>query len=82
MTRFNLSQRIVLVTGWGLALAVVGRWATQLGQMVERLPVRVGAGAFTFGGLHPWVQMGVWLLLVVLWTAGSAWVLRTPRQGQ
>ena len=81
MTRLNLAQRIVLVIGWGLALAFFGRWVTTRGRhLASVLPVRVHS--LLVGGLHPWVRLVIWLALVVVWTAGAMWVLRDRKQSQ
>ena len=83
MTKLNLPQRIVIVIGWGLALAVLGQWVTHLGQRgpfgwVAYAPL--GQTSIPgVGGLHPWVRLVIWLVLVAVWVAGALWVLATRR---
>jgi len=81
MTKLNFPQRIVVVIGWGLALAIFGRWVTTRGRHLPSVaPYRVNS--LLVGGLHPWVRLVIWLALVVAWVAGALWVLRTRPAAQ
>ena len=74
--RLNRAQRTVTVVALGMALYFLGVWLTGLG---SHLPY--GSVTFTnlnsgiiVGGLHPWVQLTIWLVLIATW-AGSSLVL-------
>jgi hypothetical protein len=78
----NFPQRIVVVIGLALALSVAGEWLTALGTRanfgwVAYAPLSNSVSVGDFGGLHPWVRMAIWLILVALWAALSAALLRT-----
>jgi hypothetical protein len=87
--RLNLGQRIVIVIGLGVGLAVFGLWATSQGiasGWVGYAPLSSSAAyrsslsiAFA-GGLHPWVRLVIWLALIVFWTVVSIVFLRSPSE--
>jgi hypothetical protein len=75
----NRAQRVVFVIGLALALYVLGGWLTQLG---SRAPTGwVGyaplSSTIVYGGLHPWVRIVIWLLLIAIWVAFSTTLLKT-----
>lgn len=75
----NRAQRVVVVIGLALALGSLGGWLTVLGShppngWVAYSPLSSGN---LFGGLHPWVRLVIWLLLVAVWVASSTALLRT-----
>ena len=88
--RLNLGQRIVIVVGSGVGLTIFGLWATAQGSPGHLVgwtgyaPLQSSAAyrsslSLTFNGrLHPWVQLLIWLGLIILWTVSSVLVLRSP----
>ena len=90
--RLNLGQRIVVIVGLGVGLAVFGLWATAQGSPDHLVgwtgyaPLESSAAyrsslSLTFrGGLHPWVQLLIWLGLTILWTVTSVFVLRSSSE--
>jgi heme/copper-type cytochrome/quinol oxidase subunit 1 len=76
----NQRQRIVVVIGLGLALGVVGEWVTNWDNGSFGWVGYAPLSRATFGpdtGLHSWVRFLIWLVLAVLWTAISVWLLRS-----
>lgn len=72
----NLAQRVVMVIGWGLALAFFGRWVATIGYPYG-LPIRVSQ----FSQIQPlpaWGLTLVWIGLAIVWVAGAVWLLRSP----
>ena len=75
----NRSQAIVVVIGLGLALYILGDWLTALGShspmgWVGYAPLSTGN---VFGGLHPWLRLIIWLLLIAVWVRSSTALLST-----
>jgi heme/copper-type cytochrome/quinol oxidase subunit 1 len=75
------AQRVVVVIAFGLVLWAVGSYLVSLGQG----EVAVGWYAYsplTSGpnipgrGLHPWVRVIIWLVLIGVWALASVRVLR------
>jgi heme/copper-type cytochrome/quinol oxidase subunit 1 len=85
MTRIDglsRSQRIVVVIGLGVALYFAGGYVTSLGRPTGWFAYAPLSTA-TFappGRLSPLLQFVVWLILVVMWVAGSLLILREPAQ--
>jgi hypothetical protein len=78
--RGNLAQRVILVIGSGAALYIVGLWLTSLGThfatgWVAYAPLSDSSFGPSLGGLHPWVRLVIWLLLIFVWTGLSLAVL-------
>lgn len=78
----NRSQRVVIVIGLALALGVVGEWLTTLGShpptgWVAYSPL---SSQNLYGGLHPWVRLVLWLLLITVWVVSSTVILRTSTE--
>jgi hypothetical protein len=76
--RLNRAQRVVVVVALGFALYILGAWITSIG---SHLPY--GSATFTNlssstveGGLHPWVQFTIWMLLVTVWVSASILLLK------
>lgn len=67
-----------------MALVLLGEWVTALGTHANYGWVAYAPLSNSFnqlgGGLHPWVRLVVWLLLLVLWVSLSLVILRTPRE--
>jgi hypothetical protein len=79
----NQRQRIVVVIGLGVALGAVGGWVTSWGEHVFGWTGYAPLSTATFGpgsGLHSWARFLIWVGLTALWTASSAWLLRTSAQ--
>lgn len=77
--QFNRAQRIVIVIGLGAAFYAFGGWLTGLG---SKLPYGWVAYAplskqFNTVGVHPWVRLVIWLVLVAVWVFTSLVLLRT-----
>jgi heme/copper-type cytochrome/quinol oxidase subunit 1 len=75
----NGRQRVVLVIGLGVALYFVGAWIMARGHSfgwVAYAPLSntdIGPSV----GLHPWVRLVVWLLLIVVWVVTSCVLFRS-----
>jgi hypothetical protein len=71
------SQRVVVVIAFGLALGMLGSYLVSLGAPVSGWygfsPL---TDSFYVPGLRPWLRLIIWLLVIVVWAAGSIWVLR------
>jgi hypothetical protein len=79
--RFNPAQRVVAVVGLGLALYVFGVWATAIGVhpltgWVGYAPLSGASLSRMEGGLHPWVRLVLWLILIAVWASLSFVLLR------
>jgi heme/copper-type cytochrome/quinol oxidase subunit 1 len=80
--KFDRPQRVVVVVGMGLALYVFGLWAIALGAHLPTgwtgyAPLQSNqAVSFLEGGLHPWVRLVIWLVLIAVWVGLSCEVLR------
>lgn len=74
----NHSQRIVAIVGLGIALYVFGTWFTGLGSNLPNGWVAYAplSNQFNVTGLHPWVRLIIWIVLVAVWTLVSVWLLR------
>jgi heme/copper-type cytochrome/quinol oxidase subunit 1 len=78
--RLGFSRRVVVIVGLGVALLFIGAYVTSLGGTVYATgwtgyaPLSV-APLRAPGGLHPCVQLLVWLALVVVWVVGSLRIL-------
>jgi hypothetical protein len=75
------SQRVVVVIAFGFALDTLGSYLVNLGDALASgwyaySPLTSGLYAPT--GLHPWLRLIIWLVLIGVWAAGSIWVLREP----
>ncbi len=85
--RLNKGQRIVIVVGLGLALYFVGGWVTTRGTGAQFGWVAYAPLSTTYntpdgpGGLHPWVRLIVWLVLILAWMVASVVLLRSPSPG-
>jgi uncharacterized membrane protein len=77
------SQRVVVVIAFGLVLETAGSYFVNLGSGIASgwyaySPI---AGAFfPSTGLHGWLRMTIWLVLIGVWALGSIRVLR-PSSG-
>ena len=81
----NLPQRVVIVVGWGAALYFVGLWTTSLGSYgdtgwVGYAPLSKSFSIPSFGGLHSWVRLVIWLVFVLVWTITSLALLKDSSQ--
>ena len=82
---WRAAQRIILVIGLGLGLAVLGRYLVSLG--------RAGTfGWFAYAplnstlsnvhrGVRPWLRLVIWLALIGVWTIASFVLLRPADKG-
>ena len=81
----NLAQRIVIVVGLGVMLWFCGAWLVSIGShapfgWVAYAPLSGSVNVPTLGGLHPWVRLIIWLIVVVVWVATSLVMLMDSRQ--
>ena len=79
----NQGQRIVVVIGLGVALGTLGEWVTNANNGAFGWVGYAPLSRATFvpdSGLEPWARLLIWLVLTVLWTAFSVWLLRSRRQ--
>ena len=79
MPLLNRAQRLVLVVALGATLYVFGQWLTSLG---SNLPIGSAnfvplSDAFPLEGLHPWVRLALWLVLIAIWAIASMALLRS-----
>jgi heme/copper-type cytochrome/quinol oxidase subunit 1 len=81
----NRAQRVVVVVALAAALGASGQWLTSLGSRpdfgwVAYAPL---SNRITPDGLHPWVQLLIWLALIIVWAFVGVALLRTdiPRGG-
>ena len=67
------------MVGLGAALYVLGQWLTQLGSALPYGWVAYAPLSNQYGpdGLHPWVRLLIWLVLIAAWVALSLTLLRT-----
>lgn len=83
--RLGLSQRIVVIIAWGLALGAAGLYLASLGSpsgfgWYAYAPLSSTA-ALPHAGLAGWLRLIIWLVLIGLWALGSIRVLRsTPEE--
>ncbi len=87
--RLDLRHRIVIVIGLGVGIGIFGLWATTprpFAGWVGYAPLSSSSAyrsslSVTFaGGLHPWVQLLIWLGLIVLGTVISVVLLPSPTE--
>jgi hypothetical protein len=74
------SQRVVVVIAFGLVLETVGSYLVNLGSGLVSgwygyAPLSAG-GFAPATGLHGWLRMIIWLVLIGVWALGSVRVLR------
>jgi hypothetical protein len=73
------AQRVVVVIALGLALWAVGGSLVSLGSGsgfgVTGIFI-AGGGFAPSGGLHTWLRLIIWLVLIGVWALGSVRVLR------
>jgi len=73
------SQRVVVVVAFGLALGTLGSYLVDIGNSLASgwyaySPLTNSLYAPT--GLHPWLRLIIWLVLIAAWALGSIRVLR------
>ena len=79
-----MRQRAVVVIGLGVGLYCFGGWATARGGSgsgwVAYAPLTsTGTAANLPGpGVHPWVRLLIWLVLVSVWVVVGVLLLRSP----
>lgn len=78
--RLSLSQRIVVVIAFGLALGALGVYLASVGSSsgfgwYAYAPLSHSA-SLPSTGLAGWLRLIIWLALICLWALGSLWVLR------
>ena len=82
------AQRIILVIGLGLGLAVLGRYLVSLGRPSSAnfgwfayapLDSTTAHAALRQAGLRPWARLLIWLGLIAVWTLMSLRILRRPQ---
>jgi len=75
----NQSQRIVIIVGLAFALYVLGEWLNGLGSTLNYGWVAFAplGNQINNVGLHPWVRLVIWIVLVALWVAVSLRLLRS-----
>lgn len=80
----NRAQRVVIVVALGFALYVSGQWLTSLGTTLNYGWVAYAplSKQLAPGGLHPWVQNLIWLVLIGAWAVVSLRLLRSKMQRQ
>ena len=74
----NSGQKLVIVVGLGIALHFFGGWATThntFSGWVAYAPLSSTVNV-PGGGLHPWVRLVIWLVLIVVWVLTSVALLR------
>ena len=80
-SRLNARQRIVVVIGLGVGLYFFGGWATTRGSCVwvayAPLSNSVNTADLPGPGLHPWVRLVIWLVLIVIWVIAAIALLRS-----
>jgi len=80
------SQRVVVVVAFGLAIGTLGSYLVTLGSG------SVASGWYAYSplssgplvaptGLHPWLRVLIWLVLIAVWALGSIRVLRPSPDG-
>lgn len=83
LNRLSTAQRIIVVVGLGVAFIALGNYLVSLNNPVA------GGGFFGYSqsaplvalggaGLAPWLQLLIWLGLILVWTAIAAVVMRRP----
>jgi heme/copper-type cytochrome/quinol oxidase subunit 1 len=83
--RLSLSQRIVVIIAWGLALGAAGIYLTSLGSAsgfgwYAYAPLSQTA-SLPHTGLAGWLRLIIWLALIAVWALGSIRVLHPAPEG-
>ena len=72
-----------MVVGLGVGLYFAGGWITSRGTgaqygWVAYAPLSNSSNMpDPFRGLHPWVRLVIWLVLIAVWVTASAFLLRS-----
>jgi heme/copper-type cytochrome/quinol oxidase subunit 1 len=76
--RLNKSQRIVVVIAFGLAIATLGSFLVNIGSAASGWYAYspLTNALYAPRGLHPWLRLIIWLVLIGVWALGSIGVLR------
>ncbi len=81
LSRLSLGQRVVLVIGLAAALVVIAGFITTAGTVTGwtgYAPLSMSNQPFLVpGGLPPYARLLVWLVVVVIWVAGSLPLMRS-----
>ena len=82
--RLTKSQRVVVVIAFGLALETLGSYVVELGSGLASgwygYSPLTSSALFAPTGLHGWLRLIIWLVLIGAWALGSIRVLR-PSSG-
>ena len=83
--RLSRAQRVVVVIALGLGLSAVGSYLVALGSGAESgwyayAPLANGL-VLANRGLHAWVRVLIWLVLIGAWALASLRVLRPVSEG-
>lgn len=72
------------MVGLGFALYVIGEWLTSLGTTLNYGWVAYAplSKQFAPDGLHPWVRLLIWLVLIGVWAVVSLTFLRSETKQQ
>ena len=79
----NKQQGIVIVIGLGVGLYFFGGWITSRGEVgsgwVAYAPLSnaVNTADLPGPGLHPWVRLLIWLVLIAIWVVIGVLLLRS-----
>jgi hypothetical protein len=76
-TSINYAQRTILAVGLAGALYIFGTWLTSLDTHVPVGWVAYSPLNSQFNGLHPWVRLVIWIVLIVVWVVASLVLFRT-----
>jgi len=78
-----MRQRVVVVIGFGAGLYFFGSWITSRGGTAtgwtSYAPLSINQPIPPGSGLHPWVRLVIWLVLILVWVLSSVYLLRSPR---
>lgn len=74
----NKSQCAVIIVGLGAVLYTFGLWFTGLDTKLNYGWVAYSplSNRFDTTGLHPWLRLLIWIVLIVLWVVASATLLK------
>ena len=79
LRRLDRAERIVLVVALGVVLGALGSF---LVAQASQFPISwTGYAPLTLvepGGLHPWVEFLLWIVLAIVWAVCSIAMLRLP----
>jgi hypothetical protein len=79
LRRLGRAERVVLVVALGVVLGALGSF---VGAQASQFPMSQTAYApltlFEPEGLHPWVELLLWVALAIAWAACSIAILRIP----